>query len=361
MTVRTDRWLAGGLLAVAGLEVWLRDDLPRRPAALVFIALIAGTLTLRQNRPLLAVGLGFGAALLTTVVDYVFALPEMAPVSAAAILLLPYSLARRGSLREVVWGGALVAATWLSTLLTGQVRTLPDAIGSAVVLLFPGAIGGVVRFRADAQARAVGQARLLEREQLARELHDSVAHHLVAITLQTQAARAVLATRPEDAKTALSAIEDESRRTLAELRALVGALRDDGAAVTHTGRLCDVPGLAARTTRPTVEVELAGDLDGLSPTLERAVFRLAQESITNAVKHARNATRVRLRIAAEGRSIVLQARDDGERSGLPRGSGFGLVGMAERVALVGGTFEAGPLADGGWLVAAVLPRDGGAR
>lgn len=85
---------------------------------------------------------------------------------------------------------------------------------------------------------------------------------------------------------------------------------------------------------------------------------LPQESITNAVRHARNATKVQVHIAAGRPSVRISVRDDGETTGAARGAGFGLVGMAERAALLGGTFEAGPLAQGGWEVAAVFPRDG---
>jgi signal transduction histidine kinase len=222
-------------------------------------------------------------------------------------------------------------------------------------MLFPGAIGLTVRFRAEAQARTLAHAKLKEREQLARELHDSVAHHVTAITLQAQAARAVLATRPEAASKALQAIEDEAKKTLSDLRGIVGALRDD-ASLLPQGRLEDIASFA-RDTGLAVVVEFTGDLAGLPESVERALYRLAQESITNAIKHARNATQIEIRVAAEVDAIHLSAQDDGDNAGARRNAGFGLVGMAERVALLRGTFAAGPTALG-WRVDASLPRNG---
>jgi signal transduction histidine kinase len=357
MTKRSDRWLSVALVALAAVEVSRRNDLPHPALAFGFACLVAVAVLLRQRSPLGAMALAFGAASTMSLVRYAFALPELGPVAGIGVLLLPYSVARWGSRREVVAGAALLGWTWSIALLTGELANVGDGIGSAVVLLFPGAIGAAVRFRSDAEARSVSQARLLERERLARELHDSVAHHLVAITVQAQAARAVMAKRPDDAVTALTAIEDESKRTLGELRALVASLRDDGEPeLAPAGRLTDLPLLARRTARPRVEVQLEGDLAGLAPAVERAAFRLAQESITNALKHARNATRVTVRIEATGASILVSARDDGDATGTPRRAGFGLVGMAERAALLGGTFAAGPLAGGGWQVEASLPR-----
>lgn len=354
-----DRWFAALVVVLACVEAVTRHDLPSRVAAVAFTCIIAVGIVLRRSRPLFAVVLAFSSAITLTLIEAALGLPKLAPVASVSVLVLPYSLARRGTRRDVIIGAALMAATWLASLLNHEMPHLSDVIGGALVLLFPGALGLVVRFRTETEERAQAQARLLEREQLARELHDSVAHHMMAITLQAQAARVVLTTRPDDAKTALGAIEQESKKALTELRALVGALRDDGdAALLPAGRIVDLPALAARTTTPAIDVVLSGDLEGLPPAVECAVFRVAQESITNAVKHARNATTVKVRITGAAPSIELSVRDDGHPGAAPMGRGFGLVGMAERAALLGGTFEAGPLAQGGWQVSAIFPREG---
>lgn len=354
-----DHWFAALVVLGACAEVAFRTDLPSRPGAMLFASIIALAILLRRARPLAAVLLAFGSAILFTTVEAVLHLPKISPFVSVTVLALPYSLARHGSRREQIIGTVLVVATWLAAVLNHEMPHLSDLVGGALVLLFPGALGIVARLRAETQERGLAQARLLERERLARELHDSVAHHLMAVTVQAQATRAILSTRPEDAKLALTAIEDEAKRAINELRALVGSLREgEEAELVPAGRITDLPALAARTTTPAVAVELTGDLEGLPPAVERAVFRVAQESITNAVKHARNATKVQVRIDGRAPAIRLSVLDDGEKSDAARGAGFGLIGMAERAALLGGTFEAGPLAQGGWQTVAVFPREG---
>ncbi len=349
-------WVPLAVAIAAVVEVSVRTDLPSRAAALGFAFAVAGALGFRRTKPLPATAFAFGLATIATVVRHRFALPEVVPASSAAILLLPYALCRWASPRQVIAGAAVVALTWATSLLAGEMANLEELIGSAVVMVLPGTLGAVARFRGEAQAREVEHARSREREQLARELHDSVAHHLTAITLQAQAARAVLRSSPDDAAGALAAIEAESKKTLVELRTLVGALRDDAALAPAAG-LAQIRALAQSATRPTVEVALVGDLDGLPAVMERALFRLAQEAVTNARKHARNASTVTVRIAGESADVQLTARDDGESVAAGR-AGFGLTGMAERVALLGGTFHAGPLPDRGWRVEATLPRAG---
>jgi signal transduction histidine kinase len=107
-------------------------------------------------------------------------------------------------------------------------------------------------------------------------------------------------------------------------------------------------------------VQLAGDLDDLRPLVGAAIYRIAQESVTNALRHARHATRVDVRVTGEPDCVRLTVRDDGDAvaSSANGSSGYGLVGMRERSTLLGGTLETGPGADRGWAVTAVLPRNG---
>ncbi len=116
-----------------------------------------------------------------------------------------------------------------------------------------------------------------------------------------------------------------------------------------------------RQTAPRVEIELEGNLLNLKPSVDTTVYRLAQEAVTNAVRHARNASKVLVRIVGDDDAVKLTVRDDGVHNPLPiRSAGFGLVGMAERARLLGGTLDAGPNEEGrGWVVTAVLPRAGG--
>jgi signal transduction histidine kinase len=216
-----------------------------------------------------------------------------------------------------------------------------------------------VRYASTSRTRQLKEYRLLEREQLARELHDTVAHHVSAIAIQAQAAQAVAGTRPEAAASALRTIETEATRALSEMRMMVGALRDGGAPdLTPQRGIADLDLLARPSAdTPQVRVTVTGDLTNLSPALNAAVFRLAQESVTNALRHARHARRVDVTLIADDATVRLRVADDGDQVPVGRSErGYGVVGMAERVALLEGTFDAGPGHDGGWTVSAVLPR-----
>jgi signal transduction histidine kinase len=229
-----------------------------------------------------------------------------------------------------------------------------------VVLLFPAALGAVVRFSAREQAREIDQVRSREREKLARELHDTVAHHVSAIAVQAQAGRAVAGKEPQRAVETLAVVEEAASRTLTEMREIVGALRDQEVVeLTPQKGLADLEELKKGAgPQHGVELELSGDLDGLRPAVEAALYRMAQEAITNAVRHAKNTSGIWIRVHGEAELVRLTVTDDGE--GASRGSdepgGFGLRGLAERAALLGGTFEAGAGAGRGWRVEAVLPK-----
>jgi signal transduction histidine kinase len=189
-----------------------------------------------------------------------------------------------------------------------------------------------------------------------------VAHHVSAIVIQAQAGRTVATSDPQAAVEALKVIEAEASRTLAEMRTMVGALRKgEETSFAPQAGVADIRRLAERAgDAPRVEVAPSGELDDLTPSVDAAVYRLAQESITNALRHARRATRVVVAIAGEPDCVRLTVTDDGEAGavGLNGTSGYGIVGMTERAELLGGTLHAGPNHERGWTVTAVLPRSG---
>jgi signal transduction histidine kinase len=275
------------------------------------------------------------------------------------VLLFPYALARWGSGREIVIGLAVVVVCHVF-------RETVNSTGSDIVvgipfLLLPAALGASVRYRTSSRLRELDQVKLREREQLARELHDTVGHHVSAIAIRAQAGRILAATRPGAAVEALEVIEVEAARTLGEMRAMVGALRDSGEPDLAPQRgVADIERLARTAGElPRVDVSFSGDLDDIRPSVGAAVYRLAQESITNAVRHARHATRIDVRVTGDDDCVRLTVADDGDAGSAARPtSGFGLVGMTERANLLGGTLEAGPDQGRGWTVNAVLPRAG---
>jgi signal transduction histidine kinase len=355
--------LVGGLLVVAALEGGLRADLVWRPLAIALAVVAIVALLWRRAHPLPVVLVSFGSMFVVTATGMLLGTQSVGLYSAACVLLLPYSLTRWGSGRAIVAGLAVIVT--VGALGVASSYTAPvDAIAATVFLLFPAVLGASVRYWDTAHERDVERARLREREQLARELHDTVAHHVSAMAIQAQAGRVLADTRPEAAVSALRVIEIEASRALAEMRTMVGALRDGEAAelapqrgVSDIARLADVPAGDAR-----VDVELSGDLDELGPAVQSALYRMAQESLTNAVRHARRATRIGVRIVGDVDCVHLTVSDDGEPSPAGRSAyGYGLVGMKERATLLGGTFTAGPSAPRGWTVDAVLPRRTAAR
>lgn len=279
------------------------------------------------------------------------------------LLILPYSLFRWGSGREIVIGSAIILGNVGVSTLLGHL-SLADSAGGFVVLIAAFALGTAFRYRATARNRELDQVKLLERERLARDLHDTVAHHVSAMAIRAQAGLATSASQPNAATDALRVIEAEASRALAEMRTMVRALRRSlPADLAPSPGISDLEQLAGRTRAgPAVEVEIAGDVDDLPRSVGSAIYRLAQESVTNARRHARHATRIRVLVATDDTSVRLLVSDDGDTSsGRPAASpGYGLIGMIERADLLGGTCEAGPNADRGWTVTAVLPRTGSA-
>jgi signal transduction histidine kinase len=277
------------------------------------------------------------------------------------VLLLVYSLFRWGSGRAAVIGAVVVLVKVGLSALLGQL-SVADAVGGIAILSAVTAVGAAARYRARARQRELDQVKILERARLARDLHDTVAHHVSAMAIRAQAGLAASETRPAAAADALRLIESEASRALAEMRAMVRILRtDEPADLTPSPLVSDLVRLAGRSrTGPVVDVEILGDVDDLPRPVGTAIYRLAQESITNARRHARHATRIEVRVSADDTAVNLRVSDDGDTSGIrPTGSpGYGLLGMIERAGLLGGTCQAGPDPDRGWTVTAVLPRTG---
>ncbi|SDF62839.1 sensor histidine kinase [Streptomyces griseoaurantiacus] len=219
------------------------------------------------------------------------------------------------------------------------------------------------RERARAELR---RALAEERERLAREVHDVVAHTLSVMVVQAGAAEDVFAEQPAQARQALRAIETGARSALGELRTMLRAFRPETAeegpaAPRHPGaRLARLAELAdpVRATGMTVHVHHEGILDGLPAAVDLAAYRIVQEALTNALRHAADADEVSVRVRAERDCVNITVTDNGlpghGRSALT-GGGRGLVGMRERARLLGGSLRAGPRSGGGFEVAARLP------
>jgi signal transduction histidine kinase len=352
--------LVGAFVLLAILEGFLRDELVWRPVAIAVQVPLLIMLLWRRTHPLLSVVVAFGGLGLLEIATTLAGRDSAGLYAMVAILFFPYALLRWGSGREAAIGLVVMAIPHSMDIVFNPSDPASTAAGF-VFLLFPAALGASVRFQARSRRRDLDEAKLLEREQLARELHDAVAHHVSAIVIQAQAGQLLAASDPEAAQQALATIESEASRTLGEMRSIVGVLRRGEAEHAPQRGLADLEDLThSEEGSPEVEVRLEGDLDDVRPTIQAAIFRIAQESITNARRHARHATEVRVRVVADGDTVALTVTDDGDVSQFDAdsGPGYGIVGMTERANLHGGTLEAGPGNDRGWTVRAVLPKAG---
>lgn len=311
------------------------------PSALTYTVLLY-TVASRTRRPwpALALATGLVGAALTTVRLWQ---PEQwaggAVPTAPWRLLLPAALV------------AIVLAAWG----LGRFRALRDADVEALR-------ERALRAEAD-RAAAADRAVAGERERMAREMHDVVAHSLAVIVRQAEGGRMAARRDPAAAVETLGVVADTGRQALGDMRSLVDALRprDDSAPVAPQPTADDVPALVDRLREGGVDVALeqTGTPCALDSTASLAVYRVVQESLTNVVKHAGHEARARVALAWGDGAVRVEVVDDGGRHAGrhvvdTRPGGHGLPGMRERVALAGGALSAGPR-DGGFAVVADLP------
>ncbi|MEU7136928.1 histidine kinase [Streptomyces sp. NPDC046261] len=236
------------------------------------------------------------------------------------------------------------------------------AAGSLLARWAPVLLGPTAADRlAEAERHAM---RLALRNRLARELHDSVGHALSAVTLQASAARRVLDSDPEFARQALAAIEETTREAVGELDTVLGLLREDGpASAAPAPTLTDLDGLLQRTRAAggTVDCAAPGGLEKIPPVVSREAYRIVQEGLSNALRHAGGAP-VRLRIALRDDDMEVALENPVRPGSTPRrtGGGRGLPGIAERARLLRGSSAAGEH-DGVWRLSVRLPLRGDAR
>ena len=211
------------------------------------------------------------------------------------------------------------------------------------------------------EAERARRAVLEERTRIARELHDVVAHHMSLIAVRAETAPYRITGLSEPARAEFGALSEVAREALAEMRRLLGVLRhDQPAALAPQPQLADLPALIDAARRAGVSVELSAPpaVGRVPPGVGVCAYRIVQESLSNASQHAPGAA-VTVSVGQEAGAVLLRvANGPGEAAGPPEdghGSGHGLTGMRERVALLGGSLSAGPAPDGGFVVSAVLP------
>jgi signal transduction histidine kinase len=243
-----------------------------------------------------------------------------------------------------------------------------SAITFSVAWVLGFALGG--RLRETDTARRLAEQAELEREEqarlavaeerarIARELHDVVGHSVSVMTVQASAVRRLLEPDQDKEREALLVVEQTGREALAEMRRMVGVLRrpDEAPALAPQPSLEHIEKLVAHTreTGLPVELRIEGTAAELPPGIDTTAYRIVQEALTNAVKHAR-ASKAEVVVRYVDGSVELTISDDGQGGGDGDGSGHGLVGMRERVSVYGGELEAGPQTGGGFRLRATLP------
>lgn len=322
------------------------------PSLAVQFVLIAALLW-RRTHPGLMVVIVFGSSTLLDVVRLLAGLPPADIYASAFALILFYALTRWGSGRELIAGGVVILSAMVRPFALSAISPA-DLIGGAAVLAIPITLGAVIRYRDSVRIERLEQVRLHERERLARDLHDTVAHHVSAIALRAQAGIATAAADPASAESALQAIQTEASTTLREMRSLVGVLRDEADLRSPVVGAAELRALGSWAGGAAFTLDVEGDLEGVPAPTVAALYRIVQEAVTNARRHAISATLIDVQVTVGEQQVAVRIHDDGQGSG--RGAeGFGIRGMVERADLLGGVCTAAADDAGGWTVTATLP------
>jgi len=336
---------------IAGETLW--------PAATLIAGSIAIVATLiRRSNPLAGVLIAFGVQ---AALDFWPSTQEsevlVTLAHLGALVTLIYSLARWAPLGSIGIGlGGLAVVGIVGEYAVPEGRTTTE-VGTVLLWCFVAALALAMRYRSRLGRYQRAETRHEERERIARELHDVVAHHVSAIAIQAQAARSVIHQNPAAAEQTLEAIHSSASTALTEMRRMVTLLREP----SRAGELTPTPGPDAIKAlaqslagKLTANVTIVGDLEQLPAAVNSAVYRIVQEALTNVVRHARRATTVSVNINCSSDIVEVEIADNGATPG-PSRTGFGIVGMTERVRILEGDLSAGPSDVGGWTVRASIP------
>ncbi len=334
------------------MPVALRRLYPRAMAATLLVLSLLCTFTAyllnESTAPHVAlIGLG---VMLYTLVAYVGRRDGLIYVGFLALDLgLSVLLVREPKGGDLILVGAIYALCWTLAEFNGARHAYDAEVAARLAVA-----------DYDKERRA-HEAVAAERTRIARELHDVVAHAVSVIIVQADGAKYALRTDPDAAERALSTIAGTGRDALRELRRTVALLRTEhapellpqhgSAGIAQLAQMMREAGLA-------VDLELTGELDDIAPEVSLGVHRIVQESLTNTLRHAGASAKAVVRVQRGAEEILVEITDSGGvpvRESAIHGGGMGLVGMRERVAVLGGTLHAGKLPDGRWQVSARLP------
>lgn len=358
-----DAAIAGAFVLMTTAEATLNPSIESAWTHVLIAGLAMATLAWRRHFPLLVAGFVIAAD--------VYLNPDAQFSTLLALVLVSYTIgAETGPPRSYVGLAVVLVPFLVAMALQGLV---PSDLGAAFVFVVgPWAVGTTIRRRVVRTEEAVTRAEAAAREheartetavaderaRIARELHDIVSHSLSVITIQTQAVRRRLNADHHNEARDLAVVEATAREALAEMRRLFGVLRSEG----ESASLAPQPGLhelerlvgSVQAAGLEVTVRVEGDPYELTPGVDLAAYRVVQEGLTNALRHA-EARRAEVLVRYAPGTLEVSVEDDGRGMPAEPGVGHGLVGVRERVALYGGTVHVGPGREGGLRLAATLP------
>ena len=370
LQARGDLLLAAAVTVIYVAEVMLEGDVQRRAASAVAAALFGASLAVRRRYPLVPMLAGLAVVLLDNTV--------LKGLAEAGIFLVGYIVALYSAGRYargwvfVVCAAIVLGAIPEAAIEPGQPVGFTDIAFFTIFFGGPFVAGRIFRHRRERERVLVEHATTLELEQelraeeavaeersrIARELHDVVAHAISVIVLQARGGRRMLEEHPDETRAALDAIEHAGEQALAEMRRLLGMLREAGeqVALVPQPSLRRLDELAAQVSSAglPVEVTVEGSIVELPPGVDVSAYRIVQEALTNALKHAGPA-RAHVFVRYLPGDLELEVVDDGAGGVNGGGSGHGLVGIRERVGVYGGKLESGSRAEGGYALRVRLP------
>jgi signal transduction histidine kinase len=328
------------------------------------VGVVAGALALLRRRHRAAAAMvGLAVAATAIVVARLAGLPrEPGPTVVLALAILTASAVRKLPLPAA----ASIAAGGFVVVLASQLAGHPP-VGQLTIVAAMNALGWLAALAAGLCLRLLDTTRRTteervrrdERLELARELHDVAAQHITGIVLQAQAARIVARKHPEQLDDSLAGVEAAGSEALTAMRRVVGLLRDAGDTVSARSGPEQLHDLVRRFDHigPAVRLHLPVPARAWPPEVTSTVYRIVQESLTNVSRHAPDARSVTVTIDQQPSTVRVEVADDGSppAARAPRRGGYGLIGMRERVATLGGTLDAGPRGAAGWSVTATLP------
>lgn len=348
------------------------------PAMLGFCAALCLPLLLRARAP----RLGYACVVLVALLQWLISGPQLADV---AVLIALYWVCLQCDAASILAAVAVAEAGAIMLALRWESQEFKYWFGVTGLTVAAAALGVVIRQRRELLESLREKAARLERERdqqaalgaaaerarIAREMHDIVSHNLTVMIALADGARYALDASPEQATGAIERVSATGRQALVEMRRLLGVLRGERAReplepLEPQPTLERLDDLIARVDAAgiPVTVDLDGDLQRLAPGVQLAVFRVAQEALTNTLKHAARPASARLRLRCSGGLVELEVTNSGSalRPGapapaFPASDGRGLLGMRERANLYDGAFDVGPTADGGWRVHLQLQAD----